>query len=666
MNKHIPVTDTEMVYKTHAGDGDGLEFVMSDETVDLMDDVILSDGWDLTNFKSGRNPIALFGHDSSFPIGRWKNVRVENKQLIGELELAQPGTSERINEIIGLVRQGILRAVSVGFRAIKYEPREGSDKGGYTYLKQRLMETSLVSVPANPNSLMVARSLKTSPETIDLVFAEHGAGDQIRRRELTGKHATTPRKGKGSAMSLAQRIIDVEAKLIAARDALEAFVNGSDDSNVSDADLEKNEQLRADVVRLERTHASLIENEKLLVGQIEAPTLRSRSLSTTVLSPEAPRVASPSVIPSIRKELDPIEYIVRAAAVALMAKSTGKPEDQERQRMYGDDPMTKTIMDMVTRSATYPATTILTGWAAELAQQTWTALMPLLMPASIMPRLGARGLTLAFGTAGKIWIPTRSRTPSIGGSFVGEGGAIPVRQGAFTSQFLTPKKMAVITVWTKEMQDHSQPAIEGVLREAIQQDTAVAVDSVLLDANAATVIRPAGLLNGIAAITATAITNGALAAIIGDIGALVSAITTATYGNVRSLVWLMNPTDMLRAGLISAANTGVFPFREELANKQLANIPVIDSATVPAKTLILIDAADFVVAGGGAPRMEMSDQATLHMDDAATELVASPSTVAAPQRSLFQTDSIALRMVLPLNWVQRRTGTIAWTQNVTW
>ena len=67
MNKPIPVTDTELVYKDYAGGGDGLEFVMSDETVDLMDDVILSDGWDLSNFKSGRNPIALFGHDSSFP-----------------------------------------------------------------------------------------------------------------------------------------------------------------------------------------------------------------------------------------------------------------------------------------------------------------------------------------------------------------------------------------------------------------------------------------------------------------------------------------------------------------------------------------------------------------------------------------------------------------------
>jgi hypothetical protein len=83
--------------------------------------------------------------------------------------------------------------------------------------------------------------------------------------------------------------------------------------------------------------------------------------------------------------------------------------------------------------------------------------------------------------------------------------------------------------------------------------------------------------------------------------------------------------------------------------------------------MILVDAADFVVVGGDAPRMEMSDQATLHMEDTTPlELVASPSTVAAPQRSLFQTDSLALRMVLPLNWLQRRAGTVAWVQNVTW
>ena len=48
------------------------------------------------------------------------------------------------------------------------------------------------------------------------------------------------------------------------------------------------------------------------------------------------------------------------------------------------------------------------------------------------------------------------------------------------------------------------PAIEGLIRQAIIEDTAVAIDSVLLDATAATTTRPAGLKAGVSATTATA------------------------------------------------------------------------------------------------------------------------------------------------------------------
>ena len=60
----------------------------------------------------------------------------------------------------------------------------------------------------------------------------------------------------------------------------------------------------------------------------------------------------------------------------------------------------------------------------------------------------------------------------------------------------------------------------------------------------------------------------------------------------------------------------VTPLWDEIGEGTLGNIPYIDSATIPSKTMILVDAADFVVIGGGAPRMEMSDQAPrLHMED---------------------------------------------------
>jgi HK97 family phage prohead protease/HK97 family phage major capsid protein len=651
-------------HKTHAGTVSGLKFVLSDETPDRMDDIIMSDGWDLTHFK--KNPIALFNHKSDFPIGKWKNLHVENKQLRGHLELAPEGTSPRIDEIRKLIDAGILRAVSVGFRPVESKPRKETTFGSF-YTKSELVETSLVSVPANPNALAVAKSLKISPATLDLVFAEHGTKKtEIKRRGLTGEHASISRIKKGSAMSgLAQRITDLETQIVAKRDALQEHIEKMDDSNVSDADLDTSGRLNTEISHLERTRASLVESEKLLGGSIgdnNGGSHRSRALSTVVLSE---RIAAPSVISQRKKDLDLFDYLIRAATVTYVAKASGRPHDETRQRVYGDDDGTKAICEIVTRAASAPALTTVTGWAAELAQQTYADLMPLLMPKAILTRLAPKGLTLSFGASAKIVIPTRSRTPSLAGSFVGEGLPIPVRQGAFTSQSLTPKKMAVISTWTREMGDHSIPAIEGLIREAIQMDTSVAIDSVLIDANPATVVRPAGLLNGVSVTTAT--TGGGIAALVGDITGLINAISTATFGNVRNLVWLANQTDLLRASMLTAANTGIFPFRDEIRNGTLATIPIIDSATIPARTLILVDAADFVVVGGEAPRMEMSDQATLHMEDTTPlELVASPSTVAAPQRSLFQTDSLALRMVMPLNWLQRRTGTIAWTQTVTW
>jgi HK97 family phage major capsid protein len=230
--------------------------------------------------------------------------------------------------------------------------------------------------------------------------------------------------------------------------------------------------------------------------------------------------------------------------------------------------------------------------------------------------------------------------------------------------------MAVITTWTKEMNEHSTPAIEGVLREAIQQDTAVALDSILIDANPATATRPAGLLNGVSVTTATPITGGALAALIGDIKSLTGALLTPTKGNIRNPVWLMNPTQALSISLIPAtAGGGEFPFRAEIMGGSLNGMPVIKSGTVPAGTVILVDAADFVSATGDGPRWEISDQATLHEEDTTPLPLAStgtPNTVAAPQRSLFQTDSLALKLVMPVNWIMRRTGMVAYTTGVTW
>jgi HK97 family phage prohead protease len=160
----------ETIHKTGVQSEDNpYKFRMSDESVDRMGDVVRANGWDLTAFKN--SPIALFNHDHHLPIGKWTDVQVVGKQLVGTLELAKQGTSDFIDSIRSLVEQRILKAVSVGFQPIEAKPMKTT--GGYEYKRAELYECSLVSVPANQNALAIAKAL--SPQVANIVFAESGS-----------------------------------------------------------------------------------------------------------------------------------------------------------------------------------------------------------------------------------------------------------------------------------------------------------------------------------------------------------------------------------------------------------------------------------------------------------------------------------------------------------
>jgi hypothetical protein len=279
---------------------------------------------------------------------------------------------------------------------------------------------------------------------------------------------------------------------------------------------------------------------------------------------------------------------------------------------------------------------------------------------------------LTFGANGKIVIPTRSLTPSIAGSFVGEGQPIPVRQGAFSSQSITPKKMAVITTWTREMDEHSIPAIEGLLRQAIMEDTAIALDTVLLDNNPATTIRPAGLRSYQAGLVASA-TSGAGSGynnFIADYASLFGQLLTLTAGNVRSPTLIVNPIQTLNLSLQQppGAAAPLLPFIAMIDSGRVLKADLVESSTVTPGMAIMVDAADFTTAGQEGPRLEISDQATLHMEDTTpADIVggASPGTPAYPVKSMWQTDSLALRLIMFTNWMMRRPVS-SWMSGVAW
>jgi HK97 family phage major capsid protein/HK97 family phage prohead protease len=674
-----------IIFKDATASGGDLEYVLSTDRKDLVGDIIEASGWELTDFYE--NPIALFGHQSSFIIGNWSDVRVEGGKLLGKLNLAKRGTSERINELISLVEQKILRAVSVGFRAIEAEPLDPKKpNNGTRYTRQKLIEGSIVAVPANPDALQVAKSLnisketlslafdslKISPATIDLVSAEQGKGRGIRRRGLTGGQAdTSSQVGKGATMSLAQKIKEKESLILEKTDKLDALHDTVGDGDYSDDLLETVKKANVEIAHDKEVLAMLRESERNLAMTSDDG---SRSLVVSkgngVPTPynggnSSPQPQRPFGIE--RKKLDPIDLFCRAGAVSLLAHRERKPVMELARAIFGDDEPLKAVVDWQTKAASAAAMTTVTGWAKELAQQVVVDFMEILKVGSVLGPLSSMGLTLGFGRNAKIIIPTRSRTPTIAGSFVGEGLPIPVRQGAFTSLPLTPMKLAVITVWTREMDEHSIPAIQGLLRDAVVYDTSVAVDSVLLDANAATTIRPAGILNGVSGLTPTA--GGGFTALTGDIKQLSGALLTGTLGNVRKPVWLMNPQQVNSAMFTIATGAGVFPYRDEISQGRLGSWPIIQSGTVPAGTVIAIDAADFVSITGDGPRFEISDQATLHFEDTTPTDISTagtPAVVAFPTKNMFQTDMLALRMIMPMTWAIRRTGVVSWVAGVTW
>jgi hypothetical protein len=315
------------------------------------------------------------------------------------------------------------------------------------------------------------------------------------------------------------------------------------------------------------------------------------------------------------------------------------------------------------RAAVDPGKTTVSGWASELVETETVAFLETLRDISFYPRLAELGANLQFGPGrGQIKIPSRSSTPSISGSFVAEGAPIPVRRIGLTSKTLSPHKMGVISYFTRELAKYSNPQIEGLLRAEIRGDTADTLDTLLVDDVAGSSSRPAGLLNGVAALTAS--NAGGWVAIMEDIDSLAAPFDTAKAG--RNLVLLMNKREARKLGFVPGPDGKIGEMRQIL---ETAGITPISSVNVPVGRLVMIDAADFATAAGDQPEFEASEQAVIHAEDTSPAQIStagSPNVVAAPVISMFQTASIALRMLLDVTWTMRRDGMVQWIDGADW
>ncbi|MBW2672141.1 MAG: HK97 family phage prohead protease [Deltaproteobacteria bacterium] len=131
------------------GDQDTLIFTISTRTQDRDEDILEPNGCRLDNYM--KNPVVLFAHDyRSLPIGRSKSVSVTADAVVAEVEFAPTQFAQEVKQ---LCQAGFLKAASVGFIPLKYEPL-GSGSWGHRIYEWELLEWSIVPVPSNPTALI--------------------------------------------------------------------------------------------------------------------------------------------------------------------------------------------------------------------------------------------------------------------------------------------------------------------------------------------------------------------------------------------------------------------------------------------------------------------------------------------------------------------------------
>jgi hypothetical protein len=254
-----------------------------------------------------------------------------------------------------------------------------------------------------------------------------------------------------------------------------------------------------------------------------------------------------------------------------------------------------------------------------------------LAPSSAALALFQMGMALDLSGVTTIKIPHASTgTLPV---FVGEGMPGPVVQRSLNSTILGPlRKILLLATTTGELNDCTPETAATVIGRILADAAERSIDATAFGTTADDGVTPAGLLHGV---TPTAAATAGPDAMAQDLGALTGAIGAAGI-DPNGAVFVCGPRE---ATIIKTK-----------ASLKLDN-PVLMTLGLPAKSVACF--APNGVASGyqDAPTIEAKTSAVLHHEDTAPADIGTGAGVAAPTKSVFQTNLIAIRVRANCAWV---------------
>jgi hypothetical protein len=199
---------------------------------------------------------------------------------------------------------------------------------------------------------------------------------------------------------------------------------------------------------------------------------------------------------------------------------------------------------------------------------------------------------------------------------------------------------------TNELNDATPGTAVAVIGRVLADACNASIDATAFDTNPADITRPAGLLYGVTAqLPSPADPYVALA---DDLGNLAQAIGNARI-DPSNIIYVAGP-------------------REATVIKMRGgdNLNVLMTLGLPAKSVAAFAPAAVYSGYQDVPAIETSEDVAIHMEDTAPkDIVTSPGAVAAPVKSFFQTNCIAIKVRTRAAWAVTPGGAQI-VNNVNW
>lgn len=608
---------------------------------------------------------ALWQHNHDQPVGHVKFGKPTAKGIPFTMTLAktdEPGAlKDRLDEAWQSVKLRIVRAVSIGFRAIEYALMDG---GGIRFLKTEILELSLVTVPANADCTIT--SIK-SIDTTQRAATGNAVGDEV---DLSGATLVAPPPGASGKSAAAIPVVAIRSKpkeaKMSNRTVAEQITAYKDARETKAARMTEIMQAAAD--KGETLDAEATEEYDGLEGEVKAIDAHLKRLDALDAANKASAKPVDGVVDtktgsearsSVRVEVKAANLPKGTAftryAIALARSKGNLMQAAEIAKTWSDS---TPEVESVLKAAVSAGTTTDTTWAKPLVEYTnmTSEFAELLRPATIIGRIpGLRRVPF------EIKIPRQTGGSSV--SWVGENKPKPVSALSFDQISLGRAKTAGIVVITDELARASSPSAEQIVRDDLVAQTAQFLDSQFVDPAKAAVanVSPASITNGVTPVAASGTDAEAARA---DAKALMSKFLTANL-SLSGAVWIMTEVQALGfALLLNPLGQPEFPGIQinGASGGTFMGLPVVLSENVPLNAtsgsegsrIILAKANEILLADDGETMLDVSSEASLQMDSA-PDAPASATTVMV---SLWQMNLIGIRAERYINWAKRRAGAV--------